>query len=140
MSRNTGLEGELQSPMCVVAQPGQPSQRRQPGPQKPRGSSAQQESAVFGRCFGHAFKKQIDAGDEGCLHFIKAGGERCDVEVNANRLPCVAIPISITLEGKGHLDTRKCGVVHATVRRGQGPRPSFHLPGAPIDDRRWRLF
>ena len=130
----------MQSPMCIVAQPGQPSQRRQLRPQKPRGSSAQQESPVFGWCFGHAFKKQLDAGDEGCLHFIKAGGERCDVEVDANRLPCIAIPIGVTLEGEDHFGVRTRGLVDTTVKCDQGLRPSFHVPGTPIDDREQRLF
>ena len=140
MRRNTGLKGELQGLTCVVAQPGQPGERCQLRPQMPRRPAAQQVSAVIGRRFGHAFKKQLDAGDEGCLRLIEAGSEGRDVEVNANRLPCVAIPIGIALEGESHLSVRKCRMADAAVGRGQGSRPSFHLLGTPIDVRRPRLF
>lgn len=134
------MKGELQGLTRIVAQPGQPGERCQLRPQMPRRSAAQQESAVFGRCFGHAFKKQIDAGDEGCLHFIEAGGERRNVEVDANRLPSIAIPIGITLEGEDHVGVRTRGSVDATVECDQCLRPSFHLPGTPINDRRRRSF
>ena len=40
---------------CIVAQLGQPGERSQLRPQMPRRSAAQQESAVFGRRFGHTF-------------------------------------------------------------------------------------
>lgn len=134
------MEGELQGMTCIVAQPGRPDERCQLRPQMPWRSSAQQQSAVFGRCFGHALEKQLDAGDEGCLHFIEAGGERRDVEVDANRLPCIAIPIGVTLEGEDHVGVRTRGSTDATVERDQCLHPSFHLPGTPIDDPRQRSF
>ena len=134
------MEGELQGLTCIVAQPGQPGERCQLRPQMPRRSAAQQGFAVFGRSFGHSFKKQLDAGDEGCLHLIEAGSEGCDVEVDADRLPCIAIPTGVTLEGEDHFGVRTHGLVDATVKCDQGLRPSFHLPGTPIDDRRRRLF
>lgn len=140
MRRNTGLEGELQGLTRIVAQPGQPGERRQLRPQIPRRSAAQQESAILGRRIGHAFEKQLDAGNEGCLHFIEAGSERRDVEVDANRLPCIAIPIGVTLEGEDHFGVRTRGSVDATVGCDQCLRPSFHLPGTPVDDRRQRSF
>ena len=140
MRRNAGLEGELQGMTCIVTQLGQPSEGRQLRPQMPWRSAAQQESAVFGRRIGHAFKKQLDARDEGCLHFIEAGGERRDVEVDADRLPCIAIPIGVALKGEDQFGVRTRRSVDATVECDQCLRPPFHLPGTPIDDRRRRSF
>ena len=140
MRGNTGMKRESQGLTRIGAQPGQPREGCQPQPQMPRRPSAQQESPVFGRCFDDVFEKQFDAGDEGCLHFIEAGSERRDVEVDANCLPCVTIPIGITLEGEIHLGVCKFGMADASLGRGQGPRASFHLSGTPIDARRSRPF
>ena len=108
------MKRELPCLACTVPEAGHPRHEGQLGPHVPRGPSGKEVPPLLDGQAANPVQVQLDAVDERSLHFINGGAERCDIEVDADRLPTVAVAMDIAAKRKG--GSRKSAVLEGTVR------------------------
>lgn len=99
---------------CALPEAGHPRHDGQFGSYVPRGPSGKEVPPLLDGQAADPFQVHLYAVDERRLHFIKGGTERCEVEVDADRLPTVAVAMGIA--AKREAGSRKSAALEGTVR------------------------
>ncbi len=114
MYRSLGLKRELPCLACTLPEAGHPRHDGQFGAYVPRGPSGKEVPPLLDGQVANPFQVQLDTVDERSLHFINGRAECCDIEVDADRFPIVAVAMDIAAKRKG--GSRKSAVPEGTVR------------------------
>ena len=114
MYRSLGVKRKLPCLSCALPEAGHPRHDGQPDSYVPGGPSGKELPPLLDGQAADPFQVHLDTVDKRRLHFIEGGPERCDIEVNADRLPTVTVAMDMAAKSKG--GSRKSAVPEGTVR------------------------
>lgn len=114
MYRSLGVKRKLPCLSCALPEAGHPRHDGQLGSYVPGGPSGKEVPALLDGQVADPFQVHLDTVEERRLHFIEGGTERCDIKVDADRLPTVAVAMGIAAKREG--GSRKSAAPDGTVR------------------------
>ena len=123
-------EAKLEEAACT-AHVGQARHECQLGAYLPRCSPGEEPRPLLSRQFVDPLKVQLDTGSERRFHFVKGSGERCHVEVGADRLPLLVRLKRVATKREDHSYSRESSMGEPAIRCRQCTMGSMHVPAVP---------